>query len=89
MANNKHEVRKDDIHNEEEEHVEPNAREENRNEGSQEPNLGANDVGKGHNGPKKGGQHEYYNESNLQVWKDRCLRRDKEMTDMANKLIDL
>ncbi|KAL7250592.1 hypothetical protein ACSBR1_012589 [Camellia fascicularis] len=27
--------------------------------------------------PKKGGRDEYYNESDLQVWKDRCLRRGR------------
>ncbi|KAL7221841.1 hypothetical protein ACSBR1_023728 [Camellia fascicularis] len=66
MANNEQEVRiGDDINSEEEEHVDPNAREENGNEGAQEPNPEANDVGKGRNCPKKGDHDEYYNESNL------------------------
>ncbi|KAL7167663.1 hypothetical protein ACSBR2_038177 [Camellia fascicularis] len=34
-------------------------------------------------------QGEYYNESDFQVWKDRCLRRDGEMKGMTNKLADL
>ena len=38
---------------------------------------------------KKGSRDEYYNESDLQVWKDRCLRRDEEVKEMANKLADL
>ncbi|KAL7225166.1 hypothetical protein ACSBR1_020531 [Camellia fascicularis] len=69
--------------------MDSNARGENDNKGVQEPNPGANDVGKGRNGPKKGGRDEYYNESNMQAWKDRCLRRDKEMKDLVNKLTDL
>ncbi|KAL7214880.1 hypothetical protein ACSBR1_027125 [Camellia fascicularis] len=89
MANNEEEERiGDGIHGEEEEHVDPNAREENRNEGAQEPNLGVNDVGKGRNIPKKRGRDEYYNERDFQVWKDRCLKRDEEMKEMENKLTD-
>ncbi|KAL7182810.1 hypothetical protein ACSBR1_041478 [Camellia fascicularis] len=34
-------------------------------------------------------QSRYYNEDNLQVWRDRCLRRDEEVKEMANKLADL
>ncbi|KAL7170990.1 hypothetical protein ACSBR2_035782 [Camellia fascicularis] len=52
-------------------------------------NPGDKDVGKEGDAPKKSGRDEYYNESNLQVWKDRCLRRDDEIKGMANKLADL
>ncbi|KAL7250470.1 hypothetical protein ACSBR1_012476 [Camellia fascicularis] len=90
MANNGQEVRiGDDIHSEEEKHVNPNARGENDNQKVQDLNPGTNDVGKGRNNLKKGGRDEYYNESDLQVWNDRCLRKDEEMKDMANKLTDL
>ncbi|THG07278.1 hypothetical protein TEA_001868 [Camellia sinensis var. sinensis] len=56
-------------------------------------NKGQNNVprstgGEG-NATTKAGRDEYYNESDLQVWKDRCLRRDGEMKGMANKLADL
>ncbi|KAL7262878.1 hypothetical protein ACSBR1_001108 [Camellia fascicularis] len=66
MANNRQEEKiGDNIHSESEEHVDPNAREENRNEGVQEPNLEEKDAGKEHNVLKKGGRDEYYNESDL------------------------
>ncbi|KAL7194650.1 hypothetical protein ACSBR1_034975 [Camellia fascicularis] len=39
--------------------------------------------------PKKTDRGEYYNEIDIQVWKDRCLRRDGEMKGMANKLANL
>ncbi|KAL7245061.1 hypothetical protein ACSBR2_000408 [Camellia fascicularis] len=39
--------------------------------------------------PKKLDRGGYYNEDNLQVWKDRCLRKDEEMKGMADKLADL
>ncbi|KAL7191005.1 hypothetical protein ACSBR2_023139 [Camellia fascicularis] len=57
----------DDIHSESEEHVDPNVREENPNEGVHESNLGVNNTNKGHDGLKKGGRDEYYNEGDLQV----------------------
>ncbi|KAL7198746.1 hypothetical protein ACSBR2_021112 [Camellia fascicularis] len=47
------------------------------------------DVGQEGDAPKKAGRDEYYNESDLQVWKDRCLRIDNKMKGMANKLVDL
>ncbi|KAL7238610.1 hypothetical protein ACSBR2_004659 [Camellia fascicularis] len=47
------------------------------------------DVGQEGDVPKKTCQGGYYNKSNLQVWKDRCLRKDGEMKRMANKLADL
>ncbi|KAL7230941.1 hypothetical protein ACSBR2_009252 [Camellia fascicularis] len=40
-------------------------------------------------GPKKSDQNGYYNEDDLQVWKDRCLRRNEEMKGMVDKLADL
>ncbi|KAL7239685.1 hypothetical protein ACSBR2_005553 [Camellia fascicularis] len=48
-----------------------------------------NNVSKEGDAPKKAGRDEYYNESNLQERKDRCLRRDDEMKGMINKLADL
>ncbi|KAL7184748.1 hypothetical protein ACSBR2_026815 [Camellia fascicularis] len=51
--------------------------------------LGKKDVSKEGNTLKKGGRDEYYNESNLQIWKDRCLMRDDEMKGMENKSVDL
>ncbi|KAL7174204.1 hypothetical protein ACSBR2_033458 [Camellia fascicularis] len=63
--------------------------EENPNEGPRDQNPGEKDVGQEGDTPKKAGQGEYYNESDLQVWKDRCLRRDDEMKGMVNKLADL
>ncbi|KAL7195971.1 hypothetical protein ACSBR1_036074 [Camellia fascicularis] len=47
------------------------------------------EVGQEGDVPKKTDQSRYYNEDNLQVWKDRCLRRDEEMKEMTNKLADL
>ncbi|KAL7191009.1 hypothetical protein ACSBR2_023143 [Camellia fascicularis] len=90
MANNKQEEKiGDDIHSESGEHVDPNVGEENRNKGAQDANPGEKDADKVGNAPKKGGRDEYYNESNLQVWKDRCLRTDDKMKGMVNKLADL
>ena len=34
-------------------------------------------------------QSKYYNEDNLQVWRDRCLRREEEVKKLAKKLADL
>ncbi|KAL7191667.1 hypothetical protein ACSBR2_023702 [Camellia fascicularis] len=63
--------------------------EENTNKGPRDQNPREEDVGQEGNPPKKAGRDEYYNESDLQVWKDRCLRRDGEMKGMENKLADL
>ncbi|KAL7174055.1 hypothetical protein ACSBR2_033328 [Camellia fascicularis] len=66
MANNEDEEKiGDNIHNKSGEHVDPNVREENCNEGAHDPNPGEKDVDKEGNAPKKGGRDEYYNESNL------------------------
>ncbi|KAL7202404.1 hypothetical protein ACSBR1_033972 [Camellia fascicularis] len=87
MANNGQAERiGDNIHSQEEEHVDHNARGKNENKRVRVLNLGANDAGKGCNDPRKGCRDECYNESDPKVWKDRCLRRDKEMKDMAIKL---
>ncbi|KAL7212184.1 hypothetical protein ACSBR2_014956 [Camellia fascicularis] len=81
MANDGHKEKvEDDI---------PNVEEENCNEGPRDQNSGENDSGQEGDAPKKAGQGGYCNESDLQVWKDRCLKRDDEMKGMANKLADL
>ncbi|KAL7243663.1 hypothetical protein ACSBR1_015969 [Camellia fascicularis] len=90
MANNVQEEKiGDNIYNESCEHADPNIREAKRNEGAQDPNPGEKDVDKEGHAPKKAGRDEYYNENDLQIWKDGCLRRDGEMKGMANKLADL
>ncbi|KAL7182351.1 hypothetical protein ACSBR1_041120 [Camellia fascicularis] len=69
--------------------ADPNVEEDNCNEESGDNNLRENDVGQEGNAPKKACQGEYHNESDLQVWKDRSLKRDGEIKGMANKLADL
>ncbi|KAL7166950.1 hypothetical protein ACSBR2_037584 [Camellia fascicularis] len=54
-----------------------------------EQNRGEKNVGQTDDVPKKPDQSRYYKEDDLQVWKDRCLRRDEEVKEMANKLTDL
>ncbi|KAL7247484.1 hypothetical protein ACSBR2_002405 [Camellia fascicularis] len=56
-------------------YVDPNEEEENCNEEPREQNPEEKDVGQEGEVSKKAGRGEYYNESDLQVWKDRCLRR--------------
>ncbi|KAL7163665.1 hypothetical protein ACSBR2_039727 [Camellia fascicularis] len=63
--------------------------EDNCNEETRDQNHRVKDVGQESDVPKKTDQSEYYNEDNLQVWKERCLRRDDEVKTMANKLADL
>ncbi|KAL7214956.1 hypothetical protein ACSBR1_027188 [Camellia fascicularis] len=46
-------------------------------------------VGQTGDTSKNGDKGGYYKEDNLQVWRDRCLRRDEEVKEMANKLADL
>ncbi|KAL7183186.1 hypothetical protein ACSBR1_041795 [Camellia fascicularis] len=70
-------------------HIDPNVEEDNCNEETQDQNHGDKDVRQEGDVPKKSDRSGYYNEDNLQVWKDRCLRRDDEMKGMANKLADL
>ncbi|KAL7180401.1 hypothetical protein ACSBR1_043574 [Camellia fascicularis] len=62
---------------------------DNRNTETRDQNHRVKDVGQEDNVPKKTDQSRYYSEDNLQVWKDRCLRRDEEVKEMANKLADL
>ena len=52
-------------------------------------NHGAKDVDQTGGAPKKPNRSKYFNEDALKVWKDRCLRRDGEVKEMANKLTDL
>ncbi|KAL7170355.1 hypothetical protein ACSBR2_035260 [Camellia fascicularis] len=79
----------DDIPSGSGKHSDPNMEEENPNEGPRDQNLREKDVGQEGDPLKKAGQDEYYNESDLQVWKDRCLRRDGKMEGMSNKLANL
>ncbi|KAL7208483.1 hypothetical protein ACSBR1_030264 [Camellia fascicularis] len=79
----------DDINSESCEHRDPNVGKENRNKEAPDLNPGKKDVGREGNALKKASRDEYYNESDLQVWKDRYLKRDGEMKGMANKLADL
>ena len=62
---------------------------DNHNAETHDQGHGEKDVGQEGNIPKKSDQNEYYNEDNLQVWKERCLRSNEEMKGMANKLADL
>ncbi|KAL7225423.1 hypothetical protein ACSBR1_020737 [Camellia fascicularis] len=90
MANNGQEEKiGDDINSESFEQVDLNVGKENHNEGTQDLNPGEKDVGNKGNAPKKAGRDEYYNESDLQLWNDRCLKRDDEMKGMTYKLADL
>ena len=70
-------------------HVDPNVEEDGRNEETQNQNHGKKDVGQDGDVPKKPDRSGYYNEDDLQVWKDRCLQKDEEVKEMANKLADL
>ncbi|KAL7175124.1 hypothetical protein ACSBR2_028848 [Camellia fascicularis] len=89
MANNVQEEKVgDDINSESYEHVDPNVEKENRNEGAQDQSLAEKDVGKEDKAAKKGGRDEYYNKNDLQVWNNRCLRRNREMKEMGKKLAD-
>ncbi|KAL7206169.1 hypothetical protein ACSBR2_018977 [Camellia fascicularis] len=79
----------DDIPSESGKHANPNTEEDNCNEKPQDQNPREKDVSQEGDVAKKAGRGEYYNESDLQVWKDRCLRRDSKMKETANKLADL
>ncbi|KAL7242521.1 hypothetical protein ACSBR1_014989 [Camellia fascicularis] len=66
MANNEQGERiRDDLNNEEEEHIGPNTEGGNNNEEVQEVDLGANNAGKGRGVNKKGSRDEYYHEGDL------------------------
>ena len=62
---------------------------ERANAETHEQTHGVKDVGQTGDAPKKPDRSRYYNEDDLQAWKDRCLRRDEEVKEMANKLADL
>ncbi|KAL7174786.1 hypothetical protein ACSBR1_043860 [Camellia fascicularis] len=79
----------DDMHSEEEEYVDSYTGGGNVDKKVQEVNLVANNATRGRNGPRRGNREECYNESDCQVWKERCLWRDDELKDLANKLTDL
>ncbi|KAL7239634.1 hypothetical protein ACSBR2_005516 [Camellia fascicularis] len=70
-------------------HIDPNVEEDNCNKETRDQNPGEKDVSQEGNVPKKANRGGYYNEDDLQVWKDRCLWRDGEMKEMANKLANL
>ncbi|KAL7203964.1 hypothetical protein ACSBR2_017095 [Camellia fascicularis] len=69
--------------------ADPDVEEDSYSEEPQDKNPREKDVGQEGDVLKKACQCGYYNESNLQVWKDRCLRRDSEMKGMETKLADL
>ncbi|KAL7232573.1 hypothetical protein ACSBR2_010559 [Camellia fascicularis] len=62
---------------------------DNCNEETRDKNHGGKDVGQEGDVQKKTDQSGYYNEDDLQVWKERYLRRDDEIKTIANKLADL
>ena len=63
--------------------------EDNHNAETHDQGHGERDVGREGDASKRADQSKYYNEDNLQVWRDRCLQRDEEVKDLANKLADL
>ncbi|KAL7167618.1 hypothetical protein ACSBR2_038142 [Camellia fascicularis] len=69
-------------------HIDLDVEEDNCNEETRDKNHREEDVGQEGDVPKKSDRSEYYNEGDLQVWKDRCLRRDDEIKAIANKLAD-
>ncbi|GMP96194.1 hypothetical protein CsSME_00044944 [Camellia sinensis var. sinensis] len=74
MANNgQKEKVGDDIPTGSGKHIDPNVEEDNCNEETRDQNPGEKDVGKEGDVPKKSDRDGYYNEDDLQVWKDRCL----------------
>ncbi|KAL7262102.1 hypothetical protein ACSBR1_000478 [Camellia fascicularis] len=69
--------------------IDPDIEGNNHNEETHYQNHRKKDIGQTGDIPKNVDQGRYYNEDNLQVWKDRYLRRDEEVKEMANKLADL
>ncbi|GMP30781.1 hypothetical protein CsSME_00005291 [Camellia sinensis var. sinensis] len=57
---------------------------DNHNTETRGQGHGEKDVGQENDASKRTDQSKYYNEDNLQVWKDRCLRRDEEVKDLAD-----
>ncbi|KAL7216215.1 hypothetical protein ACSBR1_028209 [Camellia fascicularis] len=62
---------------------------DNHNTKTNEQGQKERNVGQTGDTTRKPDQSRYYKEDDLQVWKDRCLRRDEEVKEMANKLADL
>ena len=90
MANNEQKEKVgDDTPSGSEKHIDPNEKKENCNEETREKNPREKGVSQEGDIPKKGDRGWYYNEDDLQEWKDRCLRRDDEIKGMADKLADL
>ncbi|KAL7163227.1 hypothetical protein ACSBR2_039343 [Camellia fascicularis] len=58
-------------------HIDLNVEEDNCNKETRDKNHREKDVGQEGDVPKKPDRSRYYNEDDLQVWKDRCLRRDE------------
>ncbi|KAL7171302.1 hypothetical protein ACSBR2_036034 [Camellia fascicularis] len=79
----------DDISTGNDKHFDPNVKEDDCNEETWDQNPGEKDVGQEGDVPKKSDRGGYYNEDDLQVWKDICLQRDDKMKGMTNKLADL
>ena len=52
---------------------------DNHNEEARSQGHGGKDVVQEGDTSKKTDQDRYYNEDNLQVWRDRCLQRDEEV----------
>ncbi|KAL7231857.1 hypothetical protein ACSBR2_009978 [Camellia fascicularis] len=69
--------------------VDLDVEEDNCNKETHDKNHGGKDVGQEGDIPKKMDRSGYYNEDDLQVWRERCLWRDDEVKAMANKLADL
>lgn len=79
MANNEQgENIRDDIPNGGGKLANLNMEKENRNEGARDQNPGENNIGQKGDAPKKAGRDKYYSKSNLQVWGDRCQRKDEK-----------
>ncbi|GMP25859.1 hypothetical protein CsSME_00002524 [Camellia sinensis var. sinensis] len=79
----------DDTPTESGKHIDLDVEEDNCNEKTRDKNHREKDVGQEGDMPKKLDRSEYYNEDDLQVWNDKCLRRDDEMKRMADKLANL
>ncbi|KAL7178426.1 hypothetical protein ACSBR2_031548 [Camellia fascicularis] len=79
----------DDTPTESEKHIDLDVEEDNCNGETRDKNHGGKDIGQEGGIPKKSDRSGYYNEDDLQVWKDRCLRRDDEMKRIVDKLADL
>ncbi|THG11328.1 hypothetical protein TEA_004291 [Camellia sinensis var. sinensis] len=79
----------DDTPTESGKHIDLDVEEDNYNKETLDKNHEGKDVGQEGGVLNKSDRSGYYNEDNLQVWKDRCMRRDDEIKRMTNKLVDL